>query len=853
MKLLYDVENSRWYNENGESFNSGNPAIPYGNAERVEIQLYSEVEGTNSGSGAVADWKKYTGFSGGGYGAVLATDNNFLHWFKTTLQTALSAGELAVTTLIDVATGVSVNDIAESGNIYLYTADGSCEAVAYASREAISGGIRFTPASGNVLANAYSVGAQTDVPEMLYAEATMVAAASDPATGLFVFDFICDSVKLRNKMQYSSIEQVDDCKGLELTVFQTHQDNTVSIRKRFRCSTFRITGGIADIKTGVPVPVPEQNQIAAVCQAMLSAGFSVQIYSVENDTWSDYDPATTYTRDATLFRFRLAESSAPWSVVPIIAGADGEDGEDAPNMKIQYSADGVSFHDTLASSDLYIRFSTDNGATWSSGIQFVGKDAPNIQIEYSVSGGSGSWHETRTADDHFIRFSADGGTTWTGAMQVVAYAVKYAYGSTATATFHADYVAGVDKYFKTSSDNGATWSAAILFAGQDGQSFVPNATGTYADRDNYDTESKGFAYLVTSGTNAGKIYFKTADTSGSWSDGLQFTPLGVSLQYSADGTSWHTTQASADYYVRFSTDGGSTWSAGSVFRGSSAYCYYAYASDTSGNDFSLTAASGLRYRNEIHTSDELAETDLTQAKFAADGIGWYLYLPQDGTTYDWLSGTTVPASSLGKNGDWYIRTDTSDVYLKTSGAWVLKMNIKGPTGAGVTVRGTWNVSTSYAQNDMVSYLGNAYIAVRANSGVTPGTSSADWTLYIQRGPQGDPGEPLDANYVDVTSLSSGYIVLDDDTVPTSVEISGVVYDIENGWIVHDTVNGKFKIPAAPLLAAANLASFSGTWRVWRAGGKKGQDGQNGGTFAIQVVNSLPENPSSTTLYLIPEV
>ena len=69
MKLLYDVENSRWYNENGESFGSDNPSIPYGNAERVEIQLYSEVKGANSGSSAVADWTKYTGFTGNGYGS----------------------------------------------------------------------------------------------------------------------------------------------------------------------------------------------------------------------------------------------------------------------------------------------------------------------------------------------------------------------------------------------------------------------------------------------------------------------------------------------------------------------------------------------------------------------------------------------------------------------------------------------------------------------------------------------------------------------------------------------------------------------------------------------------------------
>lgn len=270
MKLLYDVENSRWYNENGDSFDSNNPAIPYGNAERVEIQLYSEVEGANSGSGAVADWTKYTDFTGSGYGAILATDNNFLHWYKVSLKTAISAGELPVTTPIDVTTNVGVDNIAESGNIYLYFGDGSREAIAYSARVAIIGGIRFTPAAGNELEHSYAAGVQVDVPEMLYAEATMVAADSDPATGLFAFDFVCDSVKLRNKMQYNSLEKVDDCKGLELTIYQI-VGTRLYIRKRCRCSTFTISGGIADVGTPSPLSNPEENKILALVREYLSA------------------------------------------------------------------------------------------------------------------------------------------------------------------------------------------------------------------------------------------------------------------------------------------------------------------------------------------------------------------------------------------------------------------------------------------------------------------------------------------------------------------------------------------------------------------------------------------------------
>ena len=749
MKLLYDVENSRWYNENGESFGSDNPSIPYGNAERVEIQLYSEVKGANSGSSAVADWTKYTGFTGNGYGAILATDNNFLHWYKATLQTALSSGALAVTTLIDIATDVSVNEISESGNIYLYAADGSCEAVAYASREMISGGIRFTPASGNVLANAYSAGAQADIPEMLYAEGTMVGAASSPATGLFVFDFICDSVKLRNKMQYSSIERVDDCKGLELTVFQTNQDNTVSIRKRFRCSSFRITGGIADIRTGVPVPAPEQNQILALLHGFVSHGLEIQC-SADNDTWIDYAEIESF-QSMRWFRLRIKNSGSNWSdAIPLIQGPQGQQGDQGiqgpagpqgptgPSVKIQYSADGANFHDTYSTGDIFLRFSTDNGTTWGEAVQFVGSNAPPVKIQYSETGGAGTWHDAFSEADFFLRTSVDNGSTWGNGCRFRAYPVKYQYGETASAAFHDTFVPGSDKYVKFSSDNGATWSSPFKFIGDNGRSFVPSATGTYAGISTYDDEPQGFSYLVTSGTNAGKIFFKTSDDSGEWSTGLQFTPPGVSLQYSADGSSWHTTAALTDKFIRFSVDDGTTWSNALRFMGASSYIYTAFASDASGNDFSLTKTASSKYWNFIFSDEEISS--LTLQTFTTLGTGWTLCIASDGTTYDWLSGTTAPDNSSGKNGDWYLDTATGNVYTKTGGSWVQKLNIVGPAGAGATPKGAWVSTTSYNATDMVTYQGSTYIAARDNSNVTPGTSSADWTLYVSKGDKGDTGE-----------------------------------------------------------------------------------------------------------------
>lgn len=48
---------------------------------------------------------------------------------------------------------------------------------------------------------------------------------------------------------------------------------------------------------------------------------------------------------------------------------------------------------------------------------------------------------------------------------------------------------------------------------------------------------------------------------------------------------------------------------------------------------------------------------------------------------DWFSGSSVPASSVGKNGDFYLHTSTYDIYKKNSGAWEKIGNIKGAAGA----------------------------------------------------------------------------------------------------------------------------------------------------------------------------
>lgn len=50
-------------------------------------------------------------------------------------------------------------------------------------------------------------------------------------------------------------------------------------------------------------------------------------------------------------------------------------------------------------------------------------------------------------------------------------------------------------------------------------------------------------------------------------------------------------------------------------------------------------------------------------------------------TYQRFNGSGVPAAGFGKNTDEYLDIVTGDLYIKESGSWALKLNLKGTTGS----------------------------------------------------------------------------------------------------------------------------------------------------------------------------
>jgi hypothetical protein len=101
----------------------------------------------------------------------------------------------------------------------------------------------------------------------------------------------------------------------------------------------------------------------------------------------------------------------------------------------------------------------------------------------------------------------------------------------------------------------------------------------------------------------------------------------------------------------------------------------------------------------------------------------------------WSSGTAVP--SAGKDGDFYFRTSTDDIYLRSSGTWSIIANIKGDMGTP-GAKGDTGAPATVAINSVTTLAPGASATV-TNSG-TPSSVSLNFGIPSGlTGPQGPTG------------------------------------------------------------------------------------------------------------------
>ena len=205
--------------------------------------------------------------------------------------------------------------------------------------------------------------------------------------------------------------------------------------------------------------------------------------------------------------------------------------------------------------------------------------------------------------------------------------------------------------------------------GDMGNSFQVNATGTTSERAQYDAQPAEFSFLDTS---TGMLYFKNSDTTGDWSAGIQFKgdkgDTGATGPQGDDGISAYQvavdngfTGTEAEWLASLKGAKGDTGDVGpkgdTGAQGIQGEQGPAGATGAKGD----TGAQGIQGEQGIQGIQGVAGDNGT------DGATWY-------------SGTSAPSASTGADGDFYLNTSTYDVYKKASGAWAVSLNIKGATG-----------------------------------------------------------------------------------------------------------------------------------------------------------------------------
>jgi hypothetical protein len=234
----------------------------------------------------------------------------------------------------------------------------------------------------------------------------------------------------------------------------------------------------------------------------------------------------------------------------------------------------------------------------------------------------------------------------------------------------------------------------------------------------------GYANLWRSGSGApaaslgndGDYYYRTdtnqvygAKSGGSWGSPIGTLGANTIIQFSANGTSgWTTTYANGLNYIRFSGDGGVTWTNAAKFIGG--YPYYSYADDASGtnaifnNDTGYTFDASKEFYAFKIFDEEKGNGDLTASdytglytRYKGEGVAFSVnpgtvLVPkdQDGV-YDYTNATTQIVARRG--GD-----DLTTDFTYTKGT---ESNVTATVGASTGLVTITNLSSSTGYVDVV--------------------------------------------------------------------------------------------------------------------------------------------------------
>lgn len=631
LKLYTNVITGKTYDENGDLFEDGLPAIFYKSTATVRWQLCSETPDFAEGSDQTPEtfWTKCTDYAQyQAVGAFLTADSDYIKRLPGTLASGISAG--TVTSISATIEGADFDTIPPTGVVELFASDGSSEIVKYASRTIEDGTVTFTAVGGSAVEKAYDSGSAMDCSQEALMQTSLDTQASDVANGLFAFKITAFSRKLHDLVAYSDVKSVD-VMGLELAVFRIDSDtNAVVDLERFEVDTFQIRTGMTETSANPPVTDPEANEIVTLCNTLLAAGFSLQ-FSADGSNWHDTQVTTGETIDV-YFRFRSTGSGGTWSNgVRLIKGDKGDDG---------------------ASAYVYIRYASDTSgtgfsATPSDSLTYIGVLATTTAIETpQASDFTGKWSLYKGPQGNPGAAGQRGTRTNFGTSVTGTSATPAVFPTGIT-----DSLAG-DLYLNTSTFN--LYSCAV---GGD----ASTATWGYLGSLKGPTGDSRYVYQGFASNSSGANFSTTPSAS------LPYTAFIITSTALNPPTS-------SDF-------SGATWLKYLGSDGTSTYTYVAYASNSSGANFSNTPSDSLKYRAEIHVSSPI--TTPTSSDFS--GAVWQKFLGDSGTNgtngtrgsrFNYgtaVTGTSATPTAFATGisdslaGDAYVNTSTQALYQCTLG------------------------------------------------------------------------------------------------------------------------------------------------------------------------------------------
>lgn len=377
MKIIYiDFVSGDVYDAKGAPFANQNQLISYlENTEDYEIHYVTDG-GTSE---TPSEWTPYTGFESMSVSSLFAIDNNFISSYEGKNLSAIESG--GSVSSISVEVSATERYIPKTGVLVLRNASGEEQSFAYVSRSAIEKGYAFTLGAEETADYAFEEGATVSVPESLMilaegdydAETNAVNYVDDSrkSEGIFGVHFLTMSDKLMDQFEFTNTESltltaehaiISEGETLKRFQFRIYIKKPIAFRRS------------ADIPQSNAMGIASQSWVLSLLRNKFEFQFSIdgstEWHSVQNQESDKY------------YRQRISVVGADWSDAIFIPA--GPPGDDAPELKIQYSVDGQnSWHEEYASGDAYLRTSTNNGVSWSGAVRFLGNSGTDGKSSYT--------------------------------------------------------------------------------------------------------------------------------------------------------------------------------------------------------------------------------------------------------------------------------------------------------------------------------------------------------------------------------------------------------------------------------------------------------------------------------------